>query len=134
MFGLVWGLLGSFGKTLFGTSNKRGILNDLVGAYSRLRHAETEEERNEIEREIEEIKALRDLQLASSRNFLSPMMVGQYLVVVPYGLWFASIIFVSICNANFGWSLTILDLPPRIHDMARILVPAILIGQIFTRR
>ena len=63
--------------------------------------------------------------------------MGRWLIVVPFGLWWAAIYLVQIINPWFGLDLTVIDVPARIHEMALILIPAIVIadaGALFARR
>jgi hypothetical protein len=59
------------------------------------------------------------------------MRSGRLLIVVPYGIWWAAVILVS--TFGVGDQLVIQDLPPRIHDMANILIPAIVLGSVLER-
>lgn len=127
----MWGwVLSSLGRVLTGNLGRglRDTAQELIDAYARLRDAETEIEKANIERQIEQIKVLHDLQSKSSKTFWSPMMVGQYLIVVPFGLWWASIYLVSILNDNLAWQLVVQDVPPDIKEMATWLVPMIVVG------
>jgi hypothetical protein len=59
--------------------------------------------------------------------------VGRYLIVVPFGLWWAAIFADSIFS--FEWD--VLALPPAIMDLAVWLVPAIVaadVGRAWIRR
>ena len=47
---------------------------------------------------------------------------------MPFGLWWAARYLVQIINPWFGLSLVVIDVPARIHDMALVLVPAIVIA------
>jgi hypothetical protein len=58
----------------------------------------------------------------------SATSIGRWLIVVPFGCWWAAIYLVQIVNPWFGWSLVVVDVPERIHDMALILVPAIVLA------
>jgi hypothetical protein len=130
IFGLIWTVLsrGLSGRGLADTADR------IVDRLAALRDAESEVEKAEIEREIVQLKAIRDLQAPSSRNLFSPMMIGQYLIVIPFGLWWASIHIVSILNKNLGTALVIDDLPPHIFEMAEWLIPVIVVGTILESR
>ena len=54
--------------------------------------------------------------------------LGRLLIVIPFGLWWAAIYMVQILNPWFGLHLVVVDVPPRINDMALVLIPAIVIG------
>ena len=130
IIGLVWTVLsrGFSGKGLSDTADR------LVDRLAALRDAKTEVEKAEIERDIVQLQAIQALQAPSSHKLLSPMMVGQYLIVIPYGLWWASIFIVSILNKNIGTAFVIDDIPPHIFAEAKWLIPAIIIGTILERR
>ena len=85
MFGLIWTVV-SRGVSGGGLTDTADRIIDKLGA---LRDAKTEVEKAEIERDIAQLQALRSLQEPSSRRMFSPMMLGQYLIVVPYGIWWA---------------------------------------------
>lgn len=118
---------------LGGGFNPKSMIRDLADAYLRLENAEGEVEKAKIQAEIEEMKIRAELQAESSRTFWSPMMVGQYLIVVPFGLWWASIYLVSILNDNLGWGLVVQDVPADIKTMAEWLVPMIVVGTFLER-
>ena len=63
--------------------------------------------------------------------------MGRWLIVCPWGIWWASIFAVSIINPLFGTGFTIDAVPSSIHEMALILIPAIVIadaGALFAKR
>lgn len=130
ILGLVWTAVsrGFSGRGLADTADR------IVDRLAALKSAESEVEKAEIEREIIQLKAIQDLQKPSSRNLFSPMMIGQYLIVVPFGVWWASIHVVSVLNKNLGTTYVIDDLPPHIFDMAEWLIPVIVVGTILERR
>ena len=106
----------------------------IVKLLGDMKDAESEVEKAEIERQIVQIKAVADLQKPSSHKWFSPMMIGQYLIVIPYGLWWAAIFMVSILNKNIGTQLVIDDIPPHIFAEAKWLIPLILVGTYLERR
>jgi hypothetical protein len=130
ILGLVWTVVsrGFSGRGLADTADR---IVDRLGA---LRDAETEVEKAAIEKEIVQLQAIRDLQSPSSRRMFSPMMLGQYLVVVPFGLWWAAVHFVSLVNGNLGTSFVVQDLPTHIFQMAEWLIPVIIVGTLLERR
>jgi hypothetical protein len=100
-----------------------------------LKDAESEVEKAEIERDIVQLQAVANLQKPSSSNFRSPMMIGQYLIVIPFGIWWASVFLVSVVRPFFlegRW--TVDDVPPHIFEMAWWLIPTIVAGTILERR
>lgn len=100
----------------------------LVEAYRAKLAAQNDQQKLEAERDIAGLEAARDIALAEAADRWSATRVGRWLIVVPFGLWWAAIYLVQIINPWFGLSLVVIDVPPRIHDMALILVPAIVIG------
>lgn len=132
-----WGTALSLAWTLVSGRLRGGGLGDaaerIAAKLTELKDTKSEVRKAEIEREIVQIKAIADLQRPSSSNWFSPMMIGQYLFVVPYFAWFAAVCIVSILDPYTTSRLVILDLPPRLHDMANFLVPIILGGTILER-
>lgn len=118
---------------LGGSLNPKTIVRDIADAYLRLESTESEVEKAKIKAEIEAMKVQAELQSESSKTFWSPMMVGQYLIVVPFGLWWASIYLVSILNDNLGWGFVVQDVPADIKSMAEWLVPMIVVGTFLER-
>lgn len=106
----------------------------IVDRLADLRDAETEVAKAEIERDIVQLQAIQALQTPSSQNLFSPMMIGQYLIVIPFGLWWASVHVVSVLNKNLGTAFVIDDLPPHIFEMAEWLIPVIVVGTILEKR
>lgn len=109
----------------------------LVDAYKAKLAAQNDAERLEAEQTIQRIEAARDIALAEAADRWSATRVGRWLIVVPFGMWWAAIYLVQIINPWFGLTLVVIDVPPRIHDMAMVLIPAIVIadaGALITRR
>lgn len=100
----------------------------LLAAYQAKLNAQNGEQRIEAEKTITRIEAARDIAFAEAGRAWSATSVGRWLIVVPFGLWWASIYLVQIINPWFGLELVVIDVPPRIHDMALVLVPAIVIA------
>lgn len=100
----------------------------LVRAYEAKLAATNDADRMAAERDIAAISAARDIAVAEAGRAWSATSVGRWLIVVPFGLWWSAIYLVQILNPWFGWSLVVVDVPPRIHDMAVILVPAIVLA------
>lgn len=127
---LVWTVLGR-GLSGGGLADTAERIAERLAA---LRDAESEVEKAEIEREIVQLKAIRDLQAPSSSRLFSPMMIGQYLIVIPFGLWWAAVFAVSILNKNIGTAFVIDNIPPHLFEMAEWLIPVIVVGTILERR
>ena len=100
----------------------------LLRAYEAKLAAGNDTERLEAEQTARRIEAARDIALAEAGRAWSATSVGRWLIVVPFGLWWAAIYLVQIINPWFGLDLVVIDVPARIHDMALVLVPAIVIA------
>lgn len=108
------------------------ITGDLTGALERAYRAKleasTDEKRLAAEQRIRLIEARQEIAVQEARDRWSATRIGRLLVVVPFGLWWAAIYLVQIVNPWLGLELSVVDVPPHIHDMALVLVPAILIA------
>lgn len=100
----------------------------LLAAWQAKLTADTDEKRLAAERDIKAIESARDIATAEAADRWSATRVGRWLIVVPFGLWWSAIYLVQIVNPWFGLSLTVIDVPAKIHDMALILIPAVIIG------
>ena len=100
----------------------------LLRAHELRLNASTKEQVLAAENEIKRLEAARDIALIEAYDRWSATRIGRLLIVVPFGLWWAAIYLVQIINPWFGLNLVVVDVPPRIHDMALILIPAILIA------
>lgn len=100
----------------------------LLRAHELRLKAQNDSERLQADNEISRLEAARDIALAESHDRFSATRIGRLLIVVPFGLWWTSIYLVQIINPWFGLNLVVVDVPPHIHDMATILIPAILIA------
>ncbi|UJW87943.1 hypothetical protein [Devosia sp. SL43] len=100
----------------------------LLAAYQAKLNAKNDTDRLEADLTINRIEAARDIALAESGRAWSATSVGRWLIVLPFGCWWAAIYFVQIINPWFGLELVVIDVPARIHDMALVLVPAIVIA------
>lgn len=107
----------------------RQFTDPLLRAYEIKLRATNDTERLEAERDIQAISAARDIAVVEASRAWSATSVGRWLIVVPYGIYWASIILVgSIINPWFGTSFTILRMPSQLEEMAVILVPAIVLA------
>lgn len=111
-----------------GSGVVKQFTDPLLAAYQARLNAQNDEARLEVDKYIARLEAMRDIALAESSRAWSATSVGRWLIVVPFGLWWAAIYLVQILNPWFGLSLVVVDVPARIHDMALILVPAIVIA------
>lgn len=104
------------------------ITGALTDAYKAKLAAANDEQRIAAEQVVAKLEAARDIALAEAGDRWSATRIGRLLIVLPFGLWWSAIYLVQIINPWFGLSLVVIDVPPRIHDMALILIPAILLG------
>lgn len=100
----------------------------LLQAYQAKLAATNDAERLRAERDIEAISAARDIAVAEAGRAWSATSVGRWLIVVPWGLVWAYGCLIQIANPLFGWHLVLIALPPGWDEMAKILVPAIVIA------
>jgi hypothetical protein len=105
----------------------------LVEAYRLRLSARNDSERLEVEKTIAQLESARDIALAEAHDRFSATRMGRSLIVVPYGIWWATIYLVQIANPwifepCFGVTLVVYDVPPQINEMAKYLVPAIVLG------
>ncbi len=109
-----------------------GVIKQFTGplleAYQAKLRAQNDAERLDAELTIQRIEAARDIAVVEAGRAWSATSVGRWLIVVPFGLWWSAIYLVQIINPWFGLELVVIDVPPRIHDMAVILIPAIVIA------
>jgi hypothetical protein len=115
----------------------RQFTGPLLQAYEAKLAAANSADRLEAEQTAQRIEAARDIALAEAADRWSATRLGRWLVVVPFGLWWAAIYLVQIVNPWFGLSLVVVDVPPHIHQMALVLIPAIVLGDaaaLITRR
>jgi hypothetical protein len=108
----------------------------LVGAFERAHErklaAENDKDKLMAELDIERIGAALQMAEVRRQDRWGASSLGAYLIVVPYGLWWTAIFAVQVLNPWLGWNLVVIDVPPRIHDMAQWLIPAIVIGDVGT--
>lgn len=100
----------------------------LLEAYELRLKAENDTQRIEADMAIARLEAARDIALAEAGDRWSATRVGRWLIVVPFGLWWFAIFAVQIINPWFGLHLVVIDIPPDIKVMAKILIPAIVLG------
>lgn len=109
-----------------------GVVEQFTGplerAWQAKLNADTDAKKLEAERAIKSIEAARDIAVIEARDRWSAVRVGRWLIVVPFGLWWSAIYLVQIVNPWFGLHLTVVDVPLHIHNMAMVLVPAIVLG------
>lgn len=105
-----------------------GLVSALSRAWEAKLAAENSRARVEAEADIKRIEAAIEASKVAATDRWGATSLGRYLIVVPFGLWWAAIYLIQILNPWFGLSLVVVDVPPHVMDMARILVPAIVIA------
>lgn len=106
----------------------RQFTGPLLDAYKAKLAADNDADRLAAEQTVTRIEAARDIALAEQGRAWSATSVGRWLIVVPFGLWWAAIYLIQIINPWFGLDLVVIDVPAKIHDMALVLVPAIVVA------
>lgn len=100
----------------------------LLAAYQAKINADNDADKLAAELDIQRIEAARDIAVSEAGRAWSATAIGRWLIVVPFGLWWAAIYLVQIINGLTGTGLVIIDVPERIHEMALVLIPAIVIA------
>lgn len=100
----------------------------LLEAYEARLKAQNDSERIEADLAIARLEAARDIALAEASDRFSAVRIGRLLIAIPFGCWWFAIFAVQIINPWFGLHLVVVDVPPHIMDMAKVLIPAILLG------
>lgn len=100
----------------------------LVRAYEAKQLATTSEARLAAERDIAAISAARDIAVVEAGRAWSATSVGRWLIVVPWGLYWAYGCLIQIINPLTGWGLVLIALPPGWPETAQILIPAIVLA------
>ena len=100
----------------------------LVAAYQAKLNAQNDTERLAAERDIAAISAARDIAVMEAGRAWSATSVGRWLIVVPWGIYWAYGCLIQIVNPLTGWGLVLVALPPGWPETAQILVPAIVLA------
>lgn len=133
-----WATLGGLAWRMLTGSLKGGLADTterLAEMFVDLQNAKTEIEKARIEKQIVQLKALHDIQKPQASRWWSPMQLGQYLIVIPFGLWWAAVFLVSIIKpliVDGRWSID--DIPPHMWELAWWVIPAITLGSILERK
>lgn len=104
------------------------IARELRGAYRDRLQAQSEAEKLAADERIAVLRGAQEIAKIEAADRWSATRLGRWLVVVPWGLHWAGIYLVSIINPNFGTEWVIHQVPTHINDMAKILVPAIILA------
>lgn len=103
-----------------------GIAGALERAYGERLKAQTDDAKLQADMQIKRMEqALAFAQIAAADRW-GATSIGRYLIVIPYGLWWAAIFLDSIISASWN----VLAIPPEINAMAKVLIPAIIIGDV----
>ena len=100
----------------------------LLDAYKAKLNAANDADRIAAERAIVGIEAARAIALAEAGDRFSAVRVGRWLIVVPWGLWWAYGCIIQIINPLFDLRLVVVALPPGWDTTAMVLIPAIVLG------
>jgi hypothetical protein len=103
-----------------------GLGESLRKAYEAKLSAETDAEKISADRDLQRIEAAVEMSRIAANDRWGATSIGRYLIVLPYGVWWAAVFVDSVFN--MPWD--ILALPPQIDGMAKILIPAILIAEV----
>lgn len=125
--------MGSWLLQLLGGGLIEKFTSPLLDAYKAKLAATNDKDKLAAEADIARLEAARDIALAESVDRWSATRIGRLMIVIPFGLWYAAIYLIQFINPwimepLFGLTLVVYDVPQRIHDMALILIPAIIIG------
>lgn len=112
----------------FGGGIVKQFTDPLVAAYQAKLNAQNDTERLAAEQVIARIEAARDIAVAEAGRAWSATSVGRWLIVVPWGLYWAYGCLIQIINPLLGWNLVLVALPPGWDDTAMVLIPAIVIA------
>lgn len=111
-----------------GGSVVKQFTGPLLDAYRAKLDAQNDTERLAAEQTIARIEAARDIAVIEAGRARSATSVGRWMIVVPWGIVWAYGCLIQIANPLFGWNLVLIALPPGWDDMAKVLVPAIVIA------
>lgn len=101
-----------------------GLAEQMRRAYEAKLAAQTDADRLDAEKDMARIAAAIDMAKVAASDRFGATSLGRYLIVLPYGLWWAAVHLDSIISAHWN----VLALPPQIDGMARVLIPAIIIA------
>jgi hypothetical protein len=102
------------------------LADQLADAHRRKLEAKNAHARIEAEKDMARIGAAISAMEHTRGDPFSATSLGRYLIVLPFGIWWAAIFVDSI----FSMPWDVLALPPDIMALAVWLVPAIVIGDV----
>ena len=85
-----------------------GLADQLRRAYEAKLNAANDNDRIAAEQDIARISAAVDMARVASSDRWGATSLGRYLIVLPYGIWWAAVHLDSIINAQ--WSVLALSL------------------------
>ena len=100
------------------------IARELRGAYTDRLNAKNNSERIAADERIKVLEGAQQIASIEAADRWSATRIGRLLIVVPFGIWWSAIFVDSIFSASWD----VLALPADIMDMAKVLIPAILIA------
>jgi hypothetical protein len=106
-----------------------GLLKEARAAFGAALAAQTDGQAIAAKTQWRQIDAAVRLAEVSAAAPLSAVSLGRYLVVIPFGIWWAAIFLDSVIGASWD----VLALPPQIAAMAEFLIPAILLADVADR-
>jgi hypothetical protein len=112
----------------FGGGIIKQFTDPLLAAYQAKLNATNDADRLRAERDIQAITAARDIAVTEAGRAWSATSVGRWLIVVPWGIYWAAGILIQLINPWFGLHLIVVALPPGWDDTAMVLIPAIVIA------
>jgi len=107
-----------------------GVIGDLADqmrrAYEAKINATTADQKLAADLDMQRIEAaMRRAEVANDDRW-SATSIGRYLIVIPFGTWYALIIADSI----FAFEWDVLALPPAVMELSLWLFPAIIVGDL----
>ncbi len=117
------GLIGGLIRLITGAG---GLAEQFRRAYEAKLEATTDTQRLAADLDLQRITAAIEMARIANEDRWSATSLGRYLIVLPFGAWWAAIYFDSIFS--FEWD--VLAVPPLISEMALWLIPAIVAGDV----
>jgi len=104
----------------------------LLDAYKAKLAADSDSKKLAAQQDIEGIQAARDIAIADLQHRFSATAIGRYLIVIPWGIYWAYGCIIQLINPLFGAHLVLIALPPGWDTTAMVLIPAIVVGDAST--
>jgi hypothetical protein len=100
----------------------------LLDAYKAKLAADGDQQKLAAQRDIDAISTARDIAVADLQHRWSATAIGRWLIVVPWGLYWAAGCLIQLLNPWFGLHLVVVALPPGWDNTAMVLIPSIIVG------